>query len=188
MGPRASRSRLAAARQSVLVFGAGFPWLRHEWLSEVLMGAIFNLFGPLGLKLLKFACTAGTICFVRPRDVRNRGASARAGPDPADRRADAGCRRCSSGRQIFDFLVAVRDRRAAQPPQLARFGAALACDSDRCDLEQSPRRIFCRHRRDGRLWSNCPAGRRRLPAPVRVAGLALLRLPPLLPHLPCARF
>jgi hypothetical protein len=42
----------------------GFPWLRHEWLSEVVMAAMFDTFGPLGLKLLKFACTAGTICFV----------------------------------------------------------------------------------------------------------------------------
>jgi hypothetical protein len=42
----------------------GYPWLRHEWLSEVVMGATFNLFGPLGLKLLKFACTGGTVCFM----------------------------------------------------------------------------------------------------------------------------
>lgn len=42
----------------------GFPWLRHEWLSEVLMGSIFDNFGTAGLKLLKFICTAGTICFL----------------------------------------------------------------------------------------------------------------------------
>ncbi len=42
----------------------GFPWLHHEWLSEVLMGSIFDKFGPVGLKLLKFACSAGTICFI----------------------------------------------------------------------------------------------------------------------------
>jgi hypothetical protein len=42
----------------------GFPWLRHEWLSEVLMGWLFDTFGAAGLKLLKFICTAGTICFV----------------------------------------------------------------------------------------------------------------------------
>ncbi len=42
----------------------GFPWLRHEWLSEVLMGSIFDKFGPFGLKLLKFLCSAGTICFI----------------------------------------------------------------------------------------------------------------------------
>jgi hypothetical protein len=41
-----------------------FRWLRHEWLSEVLMAAMFDALGPIGLKLLKFACTAGTICFV----------------------------------------------------------------------------------------------------------------------------
>ncbi|MGD0672371.1 MAG: hypothetical protein ABSB13_09850 [Candidatus Binatus sp.] len=42
----------------------GFPWLHHEWLSEVLMASMFDKFGPLGLKLLKFLCTAGTICFI----------------------------------------------------------------------------------------------------------------------------
>ncbi|MGB8411587.1 MAG: hypothetical protein WCE23_02060 [Candidatus Binatus sp.] len=42
----------------------GFPWLRHEWLSEVLMASMFDKFGPFGLKLLKFLCTAGTICFI----------------------------------------------------------------------------------------------------------------------------
>ena len=42
----------------------GYLWLRHEWLSEVLMGSVFNALGPIGLKLLKFACTAGTLCFV----------------------------------------------------------------------------------------------------------------------------
>ncbi len=42
----------------------GFPWLRHEWLSEVLMGSMFDRFGAAGLKLLKFICSAGTICFL----------------------------------------------------------------------------------------------------------------------------
>jgi hypothetical protein len=42
----------------------GFHWLHHEWLSEVLMSAIFDRYGPLGLKLLKFLCTAGTIIFI----------------------------------------------------------------------------------------------------------------------------
>ncbi|MGA7869946.1 MAG: hypothetical protein WCA22_03515 [Candidatus Binatus sp.] len=42
----------------------GFRWLHHEWLSEVLMSAILDRFGPFGLKLLKFICTAGTISFI----------------------------------------------------------------------------------------------------------------------------
>src|ERR1039458_4622825 len=42
----------------------GCPWLRHEWLSEVLIGSMFDRFGPFGLKLLKFTCAAGTICFI----------------------------------------------------------------------------------------------------------------------------
>ncbi len=41
-----------------------FRWLHHEWLSEVVMSAIFARFGPFGLKLLKFLCTAGTISFI----------------------------------------------------------------------------------------------------------------------------
>jgi hypothetical protein len=41
-----------------------YRWLHHEWLSEVVMGAIFDRFGPFGLKLLKFLCTAGTISFI----------------------------------------------------------------------------------------------------------------------------
>ena len=42
----------------------GFRWLHHEWLSEVLMSSTLDAFGPFGLKLLKFLCTAGTISFV----------------------------------------------------------------------------------------------------------------------------
>jgi hypothetical protein len=41
-----------------------FMWLRHSWLTDVVMAAMFNRFGPLGLKLLKFLCAAGTICFI----------------------------------------------------------------------------------------------------------------------------
>jgi hypothetical protein len=41
-----------------------FRWLHHEWLSEVMMSVIFDRFGPFGLKLLKFLCTAGTISFI----------------------------------------------------------------------------------------------------------------------------
>ena len=41
-----------------------FRWLHHEWLSEVVLSAIFDRYGPFGLKLLKFLCTTGTICFI----------------------------------------------------------------------------------------------------------------------------
>ena len=41
-----------------------YRWLHHEWLSEVLMSAIFDRFGPLGLKVFKFLCTAGIISFI----------------------------------------------------------------------------------------------------------------------------
>jgi hypothetical protein len=41
-----------------------FRWLHHEWLSEVILSSLFDKFGPFGLKLLKFICTAGTISFI----------------------------------------------------------------------------------------------------------------------------
>jgi len=41
-----------------------FRWLHHEWLSEVILSSLFDAFGPFGLKLLKFICTAGTISFI----------------------------------------------------------------------------------------------------------------------------
>jgi hypothetical protein len=42
----------------------GHLWLNHEWLSEVLMGALYNAFGTVGLNLMKFACAAATIFFL----------------------------------------------------------------------------------------------------------------------------
>ena len=42
----------------------GHLWLNHEWLTEVLMGAIYNAFGTVGLNLMKFACSAATIFFL----------------------------------------------------------------------------------------------------------------------------
>jgi hypothetical protein len=39
-------------------------WLHHEWLSEVIDAGIFARFGVLGLKLLKFACSAAVVVFV----------------------------------------------------------------------------------------------------------------------------
>ncbi len=42
----------------------GHLWLNHEWLSELIMGALYNSFGVFGLKLMKFACAALTIIFM----------------------------------------------------------------------------------------------------------------------------
>jgi hypothetical protein len=36
----------------------GHLWINHEWLSELLMTAIYNLGGVVGLKLMKFGCCA----------------------------------------------------------------------------------------------------------------------------------
>ena len=42
----------------------GHLWLNHEWLTEVLMGWLYNHFGTIGLKLLKFGCSAGVVLFL----------------------------------------------------------------------------------------------------------------------------
>jgi len=39
----------------------GHLWLNHEWLTEVLMAALYDGFGVIGLKLMKFVCIAATI-------------------------------------------------------------------------------------------------------------------------------
>jgi hypothetical protein len=39
----------------------GHLWLNHEWLSEALMGAFYDLGGVIGLKLMKFGCCAALI-------------------------------------------------------------------------------------------------------------------------------
>ncbi len=39
----------------------GHLWLNHEWLSELLMGGIYNLGGVVGLKLMKLVCCAAVI-------------------------------------------------------------------------------------------------------------------------------
>ena len=39
-------------------------WLHHEWLAEAVMGALYNHLGVIGLKLMKFGCSAAIIIFV----------------------------------------------------------------------------------------------------------------------------
>jgi hypothetical protein len=39
-------------------------WLNHEWLTEVLMGWLYNHLGVLGLKLMKLGCTALVVVFL----------------------------------------------------------------------------------------------------------------------------
>jgi len=39
---------------------AGLPWHNHEWLTELLMGWLYNGLGVAGLKLWKFSCAAAT--------------------------------------------------------------------------------------------------------------------------------
>ncbi|MDO8432625.1 MAG: hypothetical protein Q7S58_09470 [Candidatus Binatus sp.] len=43
---------------------AGHLWLNHEWLSELIMGVLYNSLGVFGLKLMKFACAALTVSFI----------------------------------------------------------------------------------------------------------------------------
>lgn len=39
-------------------------WLHHEWLTQVMMGWLYEHWGVIGLKLLKFTCSAGTAVFL----------------------------------------------------------------------------------------------------------------------------
>ncbi len=43
---------------------AGDRWRDHEWLAEVVMAAVYNAAGVVGLNLWKFACTATALLFV----------------------------------------------------------------------------------------------------------------------------
>ncbi len=43
---------------------AGHLWNNHEWLTEVLMAAVFNHAGVAGLVMMKLACTAATAIFL----------------------------------------------------------------------------------------------------------------------------
>jgi hypothetical protein len=49
---------------------AGFAWRDHEWLAEVIMAAIYNAAGVVGLKLWKFACTALTVFFIADTEAQ----------------------------------------------------------------------------------------------------------------------
>src|SRR5271166_6941448 len=42
----------------------GHLWLNHEWLSEALMGAFYDLGGVIGLKLMKFGCCVALVVFL----------------------------------------------------------------------------------------------------------------------------
>ncbi|HEX4209658.1 MAG TPA: hypothetical protein VHY56_04640 [Candidatus Binataceae bacterium] len=39
----------------------GMPWHNHEWLTELLMGWLYNTLGVIGLKIWKFSCAGATI-------------------------------------------------------------------------------------------------------------------------------
>ena len=42
----------------------GHLWLNHEWLSELVMGALYNHLNVFGLKLMKLGCTALLVVFI----------------------------------------------------------------------------------------------------------------------------
>ncbi len=42
----------------------GHLWLNHEWLTELIMGALYNHLNVFGLKLMKLGCTALVIIFI----------------------------------------------------------------------------------------------------------------------------
>lgn len=48
---------------------AGHIWLDHEWLTEIIMAAVYNSLGVVGLKLFKLALTAATFVFLAMADA-----------------------------------------------------------------------------------------------------------------------
>jgi len=42
----------------------GYRWLHHEWLSQTVFAWVYSVGGVIGLKTLKFACSAGAITFL----------------------------------------------------------------------------------------------------------------------------
>jgi hypothetical protein len=53
-------------------FTSDVPWINHEWLAEVLMGAAFGLLGPWALAALKTAVLVATL-LVLARELRSQG-------------------------------------------------------------------------------------------------------------------
>ena len=133
----------------------GYPWLRHEWLSEVVMASMFDMFGPFGLKLLKFLCAAGTICFVVLAESET---AAPAFVQAAILMVVALILAplMQFRPQLFDFVALSAIIALLDPSQLAWFGVALDCDPDRRGLEQFSRWVFYRPRCARRLRGNYP--------------------------------
>jgi hypothetical protein len=46
---------------------AGHPWVDHEWLSQVVMGALYGSIGPAGLVIAKFVVAASAFALVLAR-------------------------------------------------------------------------------------------------------------------------
>jgi hypothetical protein len=51
---------------------AGHLWRDHEWLAEVVMAAVYNAAGVVGLKLWKFVFTALTVLFIADAEAETR--------------------------------------------------------------------------------------------------------------------
>src|SRR5919204_3798854 len=47
-------------------YTSDLPWVNHEWLSELIMGAAFRAFGPAGLIAIKVAVTLAIIGSLLP--------------------------------------------------------------------------------------------------------------------------
>lgn len=41
-----------------------YPWLHHEWLSEVILAWLYGHTGAIGLKLMKLGCAGGIVVFI----------------------------------------------------------------------------------------------------------------------------
>src|SRR5262245_15610964 len=47
-------------------YTSDIPWLNHEWLSEVMMGAAYRTFGTLGLVALKMVLALAILALMAP--------------------------------------------------------------------------------------------------------------------------
>jgi hypothetical protein len=52
----------------------GHPVIDYEWLSQVLLAAVFQLFGVVGLKLMKLTVSAAVVCLVAVAEAESGGA------------------------------------------------------------------------------------------------------------------
>jgi hypothetical protein len=129
---------------------AGHRWRDHEWLAEVVMAAVYNAAGVVGLKLWKFACTATAFLLVADTEAST-------GAPPTIQLAVLFAATCGFvlqaqfRAQMFSFVLLgallallARDNLPPRRPTVAGGSADGA-------VGESARRLFYRYRHAGAL-------------------------------------